>query len=69
MRKNEAPYKRRIVFGSSEEEGIEVTTPCSCHGELAGTGKCQHLAAFFTHMTVKLHDDDSPTNNSCRSFA
>ena len=50
MRKTEAP--------PSEEESIEVTTQCSCK---AGTGKCQHLAALFAHVTVKLLDDDSPT--------
>ena len=47
-------------FDSSEEEGIEVTTQCSCK---AGTGKCQDLAALLTHVTVKLHDDDSPTSH------
>ena len=60
MRKTEAPHKLRIVFDSSEEESIEVTTQCSCK---AGTGKCQHLAALFTHVSVKLHDDDSPTSH------
>lgn len=60
MRKTEAPHKLRIVFDGSEEEGIEVTTQCSCK---AGTGKCQHLAALFTHVTVKLNDDDSPTSH------
>ena len=60
MRKTEAPHKLRIVFDSSEEESIEVTTQCSYK---AGTGKCQHLAALFTHVTVKLYDDDSPTSH------
>ena len=60
MRKTEAPHKLRIVFDNSEEESIEVTTQCS---RKAGTGKCQHLAALFTHVTVKLHDDDSPTSH------
>ena len=60
MRKTEAPHKLRIVFDSCEEESIDVTTQCSCK---AGTGKCQHLAALFTHVTVKLHDDDSPTSH------
>ena len=59
MRKTEAPHKLRIVFDSSEEESIEVTTQCSCK---AGTGKCQHSATLFSHVTVKLHDDDSPTS-------
>ena len=61
-RKTEAPHKLRIVFESSKEEGIEGTTQCSCK---AGTGKCQHLAALFTHATVKLHvhDDNSPTSH------
>ena len=60
MRKTEVPHKLRIVFDSCEEESINVTTQCSCK---AGTGKCQHLAALFTHVTVKLHDDDSPTSH------
>ena len=60
MRKTEAPHKLGIVFQSPEEEGIEVTTQCSCK---AGTGKCQHLAALFTHVTVKLHDGDPPTSH------
>ena len=58
MRKTEAPHKLRVVFDSSEEESVEVTTQCSCK---ARTGKCQHLAALFAHVTVKLLDDDSPT--------
>ena len=58
MRKTEAPHKLRVVFDSSEEESVEVTTQCSCK---AGTGKCQHLAALFAHVTVKLLDGDSPT--------
>ena len=29
MRKTEAQHQLRIVFDSSEEEGIEVTTQCS----------------------------------------
>ena len=59
MRKTEAPHKLRIVFDGSEER-IRVATQCSCK---AGTGKFQHLAALFTHVTVKLHDDDSPTSH------
>ena len=58
--KAESPHKLRIVFDSSEEEGIGVTTQCSCK---AGTVKCQHLAALFTHVKVKLNDDDSPTSH------
>ena len=54
------PHKLRIVFDSSEEEGIEVATHCSCK---AGTGECKHLAALFTHVMVKLHNDDSPTSH------
>ena len=60
MRKAEAPHKLRIVFDSSEEEGIEVTTQCSCKD---GTEKWQHLAALFTHATVKLRHDDSLTSH------
>ena len=56
MRETEAPHKLRIVFDSSGEQSIEVTTQCPCK---AGTGECQHLAALFTHVTVKLRDDDS----------
>ena len=60
MRKTEAPHKLRIVFDSCEGRCTEVITQCSCK---AGTGKCQHSAALFTHVTVKLHDDDSPTSH------
>ena len=60
MRKTEAPHKLRIVFDSSEEEGIEVTTQCSCKD---GTEKSQHLAALFTYVMAKLRDDDSPTSH------
>ena len=60
MRKTEAPHKLRIVFDSCEDGCTEVITQCSCK---AGTGKCQHLAALFTHVTVKLRDDDSPTSH------
>ena len=48
------------MFDSSEEEDIEVATHCSFK---AGTGKCQHLAALFTHVMVKLNDNDSPTSH------
>ena len=60
MRKTEAPHKLRIVFNNCEEGCSEVTTQCLCKAE---TGKRQHLAALFTHVTVKLHDDDSPTSH------
>ena len=60
MRKTEAPHKLRILFDSSEEEGIEVTTQCS---RKARTGKCQHFATLLTHVTVKLHDVVSPTSH------
>ena len=59
MRKTESPHKLSIVFDSSEG-CTEVNTHCSCK---AGAGKCQHLAALFTHVTVKLRDDDSPTSH------
>lgn len=60
MRKTEAPHKLRIVFDSCEEGRTEATTQCSWK---AGAGKCQHLAALFTHVKVKLRDDDSPTSH------
>ena len=49
MRKTEAPHKLRKL-------------PPSVHVKLE-TGKCQHLAALFAHVTVKLLDDDSPTSH------
>jgi len=62
MRKTEAPYKLRIVFGRSEEEGIEGFMR-------SWNWKCQHLAASFTHVTAKLHDGNSPTSHLQQSFA
>ena len=59
MRKTEAPHSLRTVFDSAEV-GTEAATQCSCK---AGTGKCQHLAALFTHVMAKLRDDDSPTSH------
>ena len=55
MRKTEAPHSLRILFNSGE-----VGTQCSCK---AGTGKCQHLAALFTHVMAKLRNDDPPTSH------
>ena len=59
MRKTEASHSLRIVFDSGEV-GTEAATQCSCK---AGTGKCQHFAALFTHVMAKLRDDDSPSSH------
>ena len=59
MRKTEAPHSLRIVFDSGEVD-TQAATQCSCK---VGTGKCQHLAALFTHVMAKLRDDDSPTSH------
>ena len=55
----EAPHSLRIVFDSGKV-GTQAATQCSCK---AGTGKCQHIAALFTHVMAKLRDDDSPTSH------
>jgi len=60
MRKTEAPHKLRIVFDSLEEDGIEVTTQCSCK---AGTGKYQHLAALFCLAALFIYTIPDLSNN------
>ena len=57
MRKTEAPHSLRIVFDSGEV-GTEAATQCSCK---VGKGKCQHLAALFTHVMAKLRDGLNPS--------
>ena len=49
-------HNQSLVFNNSSVDGcIETVTQCSCK---AGTGKFQHLSALFTHLMVKLRDDD-----------
>ena len=58
MRKTEAPHKLKIDLIVPKKKASKL--PLSVHGKLE-LEKSQHLAALFTHVTVKLHDDDSPS--------
>ena len=53
MRKTEAPHKLGILFESPKEEGIEVTTQCSCK---AGTGKLYDPTPIKQWLMTERHN-------------
>ena len=52
------PHKLKIDLIVPKKKASKL--PLSVHVKLE-LEKSQHLAALFTHVTAKLHDDDSPT--------